>query len=152
MPSPASSLAKVTAMVVRPGAPVGPQMATTRPYGGVDTDLVDRVARTLRTAAIEVCRRCGRRGGSGHTLRSLVAGQVIGEVISEVEVALEGQEGLVDRRGGLGECGLEVRELDAAGDDAADAELTQSSFGVLVTVRSDPDDVHAGRPQLGDRR
>ena len=116
--------------------------------GGVDTDLVDRVASTLRTAAIEVCRRCGRRGGSGPTLRSLVAGQVIGEVISEV--ALEGQEGLVDGRGGLGECGLEVCQLDAAGDDAADTELTQSSFGVLVTVRSDPDDVHAGRPQLGD--
>ena len=41
-------------------------------------------------------------------------------------------------------------QLDAAGDDAADTELAQSSFGVLVTVGSDPDDVHAGGPQLGD--
>ena len=59
-------------MVVRPGAPVGPQIATTRPLGGVDAAGVGPPPPGLHGAAI------GVREGAGRPATGLVAGRAPG--------------------------------------------------------------------------
>ena len=149
MPSAASSVARVTAMVVRPGAPVGPQTATTRPdpastrSDGPSGSAMEsaRESATASRPFDEAAASCIPESSSGRR-----------RLPPAVELAVEGVQGRVGGHRLLGERRLELGELRVAGHHAGDAELVQPALRLLVTVGRDPDHVHARRPELRDGR